>query len=388
MKFTRLTESFTEELITEDVVNDYRRFANITEDVQLTEDTLDEWALVETACKYNIQPYDLKHRLLGEDISIDQAGRELEAEIQSAENKGQIQKTLDRSLRIAKRKQRGGDEGDYPNVLLISDAGALGGILARDASDSRYANRLGTREFASLDRPNSVLFLDEYNRAKSEIRGALLTLVQDHVVWDPTQEGEMRHLDNFLFTIAAINPPNAAYKGAKEMDPAERSRFYNLSVIPDPMEHLAYLKKVYTKEIEAAEDPEEKLEFQGKLKLATTILSSPRFKYDSSVDIENNMDTPNYNPLNYRSFKLALDYCDGTKEDLLSIWNHYCNSEKKRTIEDILHNYVDVEDEANAALKDHETQSSVFNTKEKPSERLRRMFDLDDIEWITTLRNV
>ena len=148
-----------------------------------------------------------------------------------------------------------GARGDFPNILLIGDAGFsktaatkewaqknginlvykdaktmnpadLGGIVARDADDPRYATRLGSSEFAkSLSKPNSVLFLDEYNRAKQEMRGSLLTLVQDHVIWDPNAEGEQGYLENFLFTVAAINPANSAYAGAKPLDPAERSRF-------------------------------------------------------------------------------------------------------------------------------------------------------------------
>lgn len=55
---------------------------------------------------------------------------------------------------------------------------AFAGIVARDPDDPRYATRLGTNELIkALSKPRSVLFLDEYNRAKTEIRGAILTLV-------------------------------------------------------------------------------------------------------------------------------------------------------------------------------------------------------------------
>ena len=232
--------------------------------------------------KNNIQSYDLKHVLLKEEKTIDQAGRELEAEVARVESQNQVDKVLDRSLKIAKRKQRSGDTGDFPNILLVSDAGfgktdmvrqwakknginlvqknlgtmgpeAFGGIVARDADDPRYATRLGTNEMIkALEKPNSVLFLDEYNRSKTEVRGAVLTLVQNHMVWDPTEENQEKFLDNFLFTVAAINPPNAAYKGAKEMDPAEMSRFYTVNMQPDPMEHLKYLRSFYTEKIEGA----------------------------------------------------------------------------------------------------------------------------------------
>jgi hypothetical protein len=256
------------------------------------------------------------------------------------------------------------------------DPAALGGIVARDAEDAKYANRLGTKEFQSLDKPNSVLFLDEFNRARHEIRGSLLTLIQDHTIWDPHSEGETKFLPNFLFTIAAINPPNGSYKGTKEMDPAELTRFRTHTIQGNPIEHLNFLRKFYTNEIKHAESAAEKLEFEGKLKLAETILTSPKFSYDSSIDIEEHMDDQSYRPLNYRSFKLALDNCDGTKADLLDIWNAYCNYDKKHKIDDILHDYQDVEDKANDALK-NDTESQVFAKSNGHREKLRAMgFDV------------
>ena len=382
---------------------DYREFANIDEAFEITEENIDDWALNEAAVKNNIQSYDLKHVLLKEEKTIDQAGRELEAEVARVESQNQVDKVLDRSLKIAKRKQKSGDTGDFPNILLVSDAGfgktdmvrqwakknginlvqknlgtmgpeAFGGIVARDADDPRYATRLGTNEMIkALEKPNSVLFLDEYNRSKTEVRSAVLTLVQNHMVWDPTEENQEKFLDNFLFTVAAINPPNAAYKGAKEMDPAEQSRFYTVNMQPDPMEHLKYLRSVYNKKIEETDDSEEKLEYKRKLALAETILNNPRFTYDSAVDIEENQDNPSYKPLNYRSFKMALDYSDGTKDDFLDVWNHYCNPRKKRVIEDILGDYVDIDDKANDALKD-DSESDVFSKEMSNRAKLKAAF--------------
>ena len=146
---------------------------------------------------------------------------------------------------------------------------------------------------------------------------------------------------------------------------------------PDPMEHLKYLKSFDGKKIQDTNDAEEKLEYQGKLALAEKILNDPSFTYDGAIDIEENQDNPSYKPLNYRSFKMALDYSDGTKDDFLDVWNHYCNPKKKRKIEDILGDYVDVADKANAALKDG-SKSSVFNKEVSNLEKLKNAFpDLD-----------
>lgn len=316
----------------------------------------------------------------------------MDAEDNVVSKTSEVINTLDRSLSIAKRKQRRGDRSDFPNVLLISDAGfgktemvkqwaksrgihlvsknlgtmgpeAFGGIIARDADDPHHATRLGTNEMAkALDEPNSVLFLDEYNRSKTEVRGAVLSLVQNHVVWDPAEPTGERFLDNFLFTVAAINPPNGAYVGAKEMDPAEMSRFYSVNIAPDPDEHLEFLEKAYTQELndETLSD-EERAEIRGRLALARALLTNEDFTYDSSEEVEEGRENPSYRPLNYRSLKLALDRSNGTKEDFLSVWPHICNPAKLSVVRSILAKYKDVDDKANDALN-QDSESEVFKS--------------------------
>lgn len=401
MKFKKVIKESLSESTVHPAVADYRKFANLDESAVITEATIDEWALNEASVKNNVQKYDLKHMILGEDV-VDQAARELEAETSAAETKNQVDMVLDRSLAIARDMQEDGDTSDFPNILFESPAGfgktdmirswakkrginlvernlgtmgpeVFSGIVARDAKDPDYATRLGVPDLArELQKPNSVLFLDEYNRSKTEIRGAVLTLIQNHKIWDPKSEGSYSTLPNFLFTVAAINPSGTVYKGAKEMDPAERSRFFRQPLIPDPMEHLKFLRSTYENKMNTTQRPERKLQLKGRIALAEKILSDPRFKYDTSAEEEKYQDTPGYQPLNYRSFKLALDRCDGTKQDFLDIWNHYCNFNKKTTIEDILHDYVDVQDEATAAIKD-DSESEIFRTEMSAREKLRKM---------------
>jgi len=149
-------------------------------------------------------------------------------------SQGEIEKILDNALLQSKRAHRHGTS-KWLNVLFIGLAGAgktarirawaekngvnllvkravdmdetdLGGAVAPDMQNLR-ARRLGSAELDALDEvPNSVLFLDELNRARDSVRGSLLTLIQDHTVTDPTQPNGERKLKNFLFTIAAANP--------------------------------------------------------------------------------------------------------------------------------------------------------------------------------------
>ena len=385
----------------EQILKQYKKFACLTEDAKINE--IDDWAFSATANKFNCNPQRLREMLLKED-TLEKAAKDLEAETivqNDGEHKSQIEKALDKSLKRAKAMK--GARGDFPNILLIGDAGFsktaatkewaqknginlvykdaktmnpadLGGIVARDADDPRYATRLGSSEFAkSLSKPNSVLFLDEYNRAKQEMRGSLLTLVQDHVIWDPNAEGEQGYLENFLFTVAAINPANSAYAGAKPLDPAERSRFKRVQIIPDPSDHLAYLRRLFKEKIANAADEEDKLENEGRLAIAETLLNDASFEYDSSDYIEENADDPNYIPLNYRSLTQALLDSDGTKKDFLDVWSEWCNYNKKGIVETILSDYVDVKDKATDAIADA-SESDVFAKTKTNREKLKAKF--------------
>lgn len=394
MKFKRLSESVNNN---DTLLSEYRKYANLDEDFEITEDNLDDWALNSAAIKCNIPKADAKHRILGEDITLDQAAREMEASKVIEGDSSLIEITLDESLKKAKYKQRYGENSDFPNVLIVSEPGMgktsiirqwaaknnvhlvyqtlstmspemLGGIVGRDADDPDWASRLASKELIqSLDKPNTVLFLDEYNRSKKEIRGAFLTVIQDHIVDDPKDESKKRFLPNFLFTIAAMNPSTTSTNiGAHKVEPAEKSRFEILHISPSVLQQLKYLREFYSnrmkKDIEFG-DEKARLENQGRLQLAETILSYPDFSYDTSADVEDNSDDEYYTVLNQRSFKLALDKSDGTKESLLRLWDRFCNYNKKPIIERALKNYQDVDDKANAALKGG-TESDVFKKRD------------------------
>ena len=415
----------------ENAKNDYRNYADIDNDTIITNENLNEWALNEAAIKNGMRKFDLRdalleetivynndedevevegkqiveevaEKVLEEDITIDQAAREADAEVEIANNKSQIEYALDKALKRAK-KVEGQKGADFPNILLVGDAGSgksamvrqwakenginlvykdiktitptdLGGLKMRDVDDPDYAKRVGSKEFINaLSKPNSVLFLDEYNRAKTEVRGTLLTLVNEHVVWDPKAEGEEAFLPNFLFTIMAINPATGAYPGARDLDPAERSRARRVNVQMIPDEHLRYLRKIYTQEIENAVDAEDKLECEGRLAIAEKILTDKTFYYDTPDEVIDLHDDPSWVPLNYRSFKKLLDETNGTKKDFLDNWNDYCNYKKKGLVQTILSDYVDVEDKANDALKGG-TQSSVFGKNLSNMDKLFNKF--------------
>ena len=110
-----------------------------------------------------------------------------------------------------------------PDLQLLTS-----GAASIDRTDPAHpvVNTAYSNALAPLDRPKSILFLDELNRqVKEYIRGSLLTLIADRCVAGDGEEG-FRYFPNLLFTIAAINPPKTGDKGAARLNDAELRRFY------------------------------------------------------------------------------------------------------------------------------------------------------------------
>lgn len=136
-----------------------------------------------------------------------------------------------------------------------------------------------------LEKPRSVLFLDEFNRADYGTRSLLLTLINSHKVID-------REFPEMLFTIACINPAVDSDPGATELLDAEKSRFiqhYQWDSTPERA--LKYLRG-YLKEILDATDPNDEdyaLLYRTnayKLNLAIKLLSDRRFRFDDENDLQ------------------------------------------------------------------------------------------------------
>lgn len=396
----------------------YRKYADLDEGAAIDMDNLNEWALTAAGCEGRCSVDDIKEALQESILTeastsnlkgtLKQAADAIDAEevVHQNQTQGQIESALDRALKVAKRTA--GKEGvSYPNVLFISEAGLgktavcrawaranginlvevrgstldptdIGGLFAPPEKGETRAKKISTGIFEPLEQPNSVLFLDEMNRANKAVRNALLELINSHYLPDPNNpQGGQRFLPNFLFTIATINPPSGEYN-ADALDPAELSRFRNISLTADNKYILKYLEKIYTEAAEKARkdgDNEEALENEGRKKLAQTLLNSKKFTFDDSQDISMGRDKLDYqyHPLNYRSLNMLLDTCDGTKEDFLDLWNDMCNPLKKSTVEGILANYVDVDDKANDALK-ADTDSEVFKKKKSPLDALKAAY--------------
>lgn len=240
-------------------------------------------------------------------------------------------------------------------------------IKQADGSDKYVAARLSPVEFDALDDDNSVLFLDEFNRANSAVRGAMLTLINDHVCVDSSSPTGMKELD-FLFTIAAINPGSGGSDyNTDELDTAERSRFRTVKVAPETAVTFNYYRKsinekmtfniLRLKKYRNVNDFNEIVAYKNKLDLLDA-LENANFTFDDDADDKQmeayrTDETWNHLITTPRSFEALLDVCDGTKDSLFKYWNSYCNNLNKSTWETALTNWdnkYEKLDKANAAL--------------------------------------
>ena len=365
----------------------YRKITGMQEGEKIIEEDMQEWAVDDIAMRTFKDPKQVKQWLTeadDEDVTIDAHNKAVATQINATaqldedDSKGVIEKTLDRALKVNLKNQRRGHT--HFNNVLFEGSGGVGktarikawaaengvnllikkaneldvsdfGVLIQN-QDGNSAKKVRTTEFDLLDRPNSVLFLDEYNRAPANVRATLLTLVNDHIILDPQGEDGVKYFPNFLFTVAAINPVNGLYD-TKELDAAEESRFMTRKVTNENNVILHYYKKKYDADIEqdkAERDLEELKADEGRKALATALLSNPNFDFDTDEDEVNVKDSGNGKPLNSRSLESLLDHCDGTKEDLLDNWDYFVNNLKKPMAKTILKNYKDIDDKANQAI--------------------------------------
>lgn len=310
-------------------------------------------------------------------------------------------------------------DGDYPNLLLIGGAGIgktaqikawaksrgvnlfmlqgsaldaadMGGLPIVDSTDETdkdgkpkkvlRAQKVGTGILDQLDRPNSVLFLDELNRARPDVRAALLTLICDHLVQDFTAEGGMRPFPNFLFTVAAVNPSGKTGYDTYELDQAEMGRFTSKEV---KAENAVWLRYAYNdfkeKAQKAAEHGNNALAAKclARGELAKAIVGNASFTFDDELAAEEYEDNKDWNGklTTPRNLTRALLRCDGTKASLIDGWSGDCNNLQEPLIKKILNKYEDKIDKANSVLA-RGTDSPLLKKKaQSPMERMRKKFE-------------
>ena len=144
-----------------------------------------------------------------------------------------------------------------------------------------------------LERPNSVLFLDEFNRAPEDLRANLLTLINEHEVEAASGQGKegMYEFKNLLFTIACINPGGSMLDaGATELNSAEMSRYLlHMDYDSNKTDALAYIPWYIRDTLDNLDkdDPDYAflyVDLVKKYNLALQILKHRKFRFDDRED--------------------------------------------------------------------------------------------------------
>lgn len=223
-----------------------------------------------------------------------------------------------------------GENGQRVNITYVNmknnDLDAfINGYTVQDKDDPDYVKQAFSHNLDGLDQPNSILFLDEYNRqTEDQIRASVLTLINEHYVVGKEQGGR-HYFKNFLFTIAVMNPAVSTDKGAAKVNEAEKSRFpiWLSNMDSDPETTEIYLTKQYNKLVreELAKKNPDYDEIESLLRiqdLGIFIVKHPDFKYDDISKLRD-LYTSDKKMLNQRALTAGLALTDG-KVDKMMKW--------------------------------------------------------------------
>ena len=147
-----------------------------------------------------------------------------------------------------------------------------------------------SKSLDKLDEPKSVLFLDEFNRAAPKLRAVLLSLINEHVVDGPGEDG-FRHFNNLLFTVACINPSVPTDPGAMDLNDAEMSRFVDTMDWDSKADDaIKYINFHLSKLLDNLDPTDENYAFfyvrYNKIRnLANALINDYRFEFDSRDDL-------------------------------------------------------------------------------------------------------
>ena len=218
-----------------------------------------------------------------------------------------------------------------------------------DGKEVHKVKRSFSTALDGLDEPNSVLFLDEFNRAAPKLRASLLTLINEHTVEGPNKDGT-REFKNLLFTVACINPSVPTDPGAMDLNDAEMSRFVDTmdwdSKADDAIRYINFHLNKLLGNLDTKDDNYSffYVRFNKIKNLANALINDPRFEFDSRNDLLD-LFNDKAKMLNQRSITDALMSHGYNKNKFLSWVDKYSKflDKDKEMIHEILDGWVELD---------------------------------------------
>jgi hypothetical protein len=256
-----------------------------------------------------------------------------------------------------------------------------------NGNDVHRVTRSFSKSLDALDKPKSVLFLDEFNRAAPKLRAVLLSLINEHVV-DGDGEDGFRHFNNLLFTVACINPSVPTDPGAMDLNDAEMSRFVDTmdwdSKVDDALRYLVFH---INKMIKALKPEDENFAFfytryHKILNLTNALLGDYRFEFDSRDDLLD-LFNDKAKMLNQRAITDALMAHGYSKDKFLNWVDKYSKflEKDKEMIHEILDSYQETEitlpgaaGESSAEAENAEQSTTAGSTNSSDSDDFDSVF--------------
>ena len=235
-----------------------------------------------------------------------------------------------------------------------------------------------SKSLDDLDKDRSVLFLDEFNRAPSNLRAVLLSLINEHVVDGNGPDG-YRHFDHLLFTVACINPSVPTDRGAMELNDAEMSRFVDTmdwdSTPEEAVKYINwYIPEKVIKNIPQGDNYNALyIRAMKRLNLANALLADYRFNFDTRDDLTA-LNFEQKKMLNQRSITDAIMKHGHDKNKFLT-WVDRMSKFLDKNIE-MIHEILDPWVEPEVKLPGE--SGSVATTAEKPKTTTTSNADSDD----------
>jgi hypothetical protein len=240
-----------------------------------------------------------------------------------------------------------------------------------NGNEVHKVTRSYSKSLDGLDKPNSVLFLDEFNRAAPKLRAVLLSLINEHVVDGPGDDG-FRHFDNLLFTVACINPSVPTDPGAMDLNDAEMSRFVDAMDWDSKVEDASKYINFHLNKLLQNLDPNDEnykffyVRYKKILNLANALLGDYRFEFDSRDDLLD-LFNDKAKMLNQRAITDALMSHGYSKTKFLNWVDKYSKflDKDKAMIHEILDSWteldVEIPGEGETAATQEETPNTTSN---------------------------